>query len=72
MTAKGEEPGQRNDQAMEDIVRDADEYYNYLSKKHAGETRLDVAVVSLVCNAGWFLYGRVMRTSFPALSRPAT
>jgi drug/metabolite transporter (DMT)-like permease len=24
-----------------------------------------IAVVSLVCNAGWFLYGRIMRTSFP-------
>jgi drug/metabolite transporter (DMT)-like permease len=24
-----------------------------------------VAVVSLVCNSGWFLYGRIMRTNFP-------
>jgi drug/metabolite transporter (DMT)-like permease len=24
-----------------------------------------VAVVSLVCNSGWFLYGRIMRTRFP-------
>ncbi|HEV2389676.1 MAG TPA: hypothetical protein VGS04_03025 [Nitrososphaerales archaeon] len=51
MTAKGEEPGQRADQTLGDIVRDADEYYNYLTKKHATETRLDVAVVSLVV---WF------------------
>jgi drug/metabolite transporter (DMT)-like permease len=24
-----------------------------------------VAIVSLVCNSGWFLYGRIMRTNFP-------
>ena len=36
---------------LDDIVRDADEYYNYLGRKHVSETRLDVAVVSLVV---WF------------------
>jgi hypothetical protein len=51
MTTSGEEPGQRTDQTLDDIVRDADEYYNYLGKKHVTETRLDVAVVSLVV---WF------------------
>ncbi len=30
MTVKGE-PGQRTDQMLDDIVSDADEYYNYLS-----------------------------------------
>jgi hypothetical protein len=51
MTTQGEESGQRNGQKLDDIVRDADEYYNYLKKKHVHETRLDVAVVGLVV---WF------------------
>jgi hypothetical protein len=51
MTTEGEEPGRRTDHMLEDILRDADEYYNYLSGKHVHETRLDVAVVSLVV---WF------------------
>jgi hypothetical protein len=51
MTTEGEEPGQRSDQMLDDMVRDADEYYSYLSGKHVNETRLDVAVVSLVV---WF------------------
>jgi hypothetical protein len=46
-----EESGRRNGQMMDDIVRDADEYYGYLSGKHVTETRLDAAVVSLVV---WF------------------
>jgi hypothetical protein len=51
MTTSGEEPGQRTEQVLNDIVLDADEYYNYLSKKRVSETRLDVLVVSLVV---WF------------------
>ncbi len=51
MTAGGEESGQRADQKLDDIVRDADEYYNNLRRKHVSDTRLDVAVVSLVV---WF------------------
>lgn len=51
MTTQGEESGQRPEQKLDDIVRDADEYYKYLSRKHVSETRLDVVVVSLVV---WF------------------
>jgi hypothetical protein len=51
MTSAGEESGQRNEQKLDDIVRDADEYYNNLRRKHVSDTRLDVTVVSLVV---WF------------------
>ena len=51
MTTEREEPGRRTDQMLADIVRDADEYYSHLGGKHVSETRLDVAVVSLVV---WF------------------
>ena len=51
MTASTEESGQRADQKLDDIVRDADDYYNNLRRKHVSDTRLDVAVVSLVV---WF------------------
>src|SRR5439155_20072702 len=69
MTSQGEESGQRNGQKLDDIVRDADEYYTYLKRKHVHETRLDVTVVSVVV---WFasfaaigfsafaLYGRMI------------
>ena len=69
MTSQGEESGQRNGQKLDDIVRDADDYYTYLKSKHVHETRLDVVVVSLVV---WFasfaaigfsafaLYGRLI------------
>jgi hypothetical protein len=69
MTSQGEESGQRNGQKLDDIVRDADDYYTYLKSKHVHETRLDVLVVSLVV---WFasfaaigfsafaLYGRMI------------
>src|SRR6058998_3003715 len=50
MTTEQGESG-RNGQKLDDIVRDADEYYNYLKGKHVHETRLDVLVVSLVV---WF------------------
>ena len=69
MTSQGEESGRRNGQKLDDIVRDADEYYTYLKGKHVHETRLDVVVVGLVV---WFasfaaigfsalaLYGRMI------------
>src|SRR5213080_801515 len=69
MTSQGKESGQHNGQKLDDIVRDADEYYSYLKGKHVHETRLDVVVVSLVV---WFasfaaigfsafaLYGRMI------------
>src|SRR6266540_3847456 len=51
MTTPGEESGQHTDQKLDDIVRDADDHYNSLRRKHINDTRLDVAVVSLVV---WF------------------
>jgi hypothetical protein len=69
MTSQGEESGQHNGQKLDDIVRDADDYYTYLKSKHVHETRLDVVGVSLVV---WFasfaaigfsafaLYGRMI------------
>jgi len=77
MTNQGEESGHRNGQRLDDIVRDADEYYTYLKRKHVHETRLDVTVVSLVV---WFasfaaigfsafaLYGRMIYYVAVALS----
>jgi ABC-type multidrug transport system fused ATPase/permease subunit len=50
MTTEGES-GQRADQMLNDMVRDADEYYDHLRKRHVSETRLDAAVVSLIV---WF------------------
>ena len=49
-TAK-ENPAQQNGQKLDDIVKDADEYYTYLKGRHVHETRLDTVVVSLVV---WF------------------
>src|SRR6266851_5650036 len=69
MSTEKEEPRKRNGQMLDEIMRDADEYYNYLRGKNANETRVHVAVVSLVV---WFasfaaiglsalaLYGRVI------------
>ncbi len=51
MTSPGEEGGRRTDQLLDDMMRDADEYYTSLSKKHVAQTRLDVTVVSLIT---WF------------------
>jgi Flp pilus assembly protein TadB len=51
MSTEKEEPKKQNGQMLEDIVRDADEYYNYLKGKNVNETRVHVAVVSLVV---WF------------------
>jgi hypothetical protein len=42
------EPGQRNGQKLDDIVQDADEYYNYLREKHVQQTRLDAIIVRVV------------------------
>jgi ABC-type multidrug transport system fused ATPase/permease subunit len=49
--ATAKDPGQQNGQKLDDIVKDADEYYNYLKGRHVHETRLDVVVVSIVV---WF------------------
>ncbi len=38
MTGK---PNQQNEQKLDDIVQDADEYYMYLKQKHLQQTRLD-------------------------------
>jgi ABC-type multidrug transport system fused ATPase/permease subunit len=47
MTSERGEPEQR----LDDMVRDASEYYDNLRRKHASQTKLDVAVVSVVV---WF------------------
>src|SRR2546427_13251356 len=75
MTTTGEESGEHTGQKLDDIVRDADDYYNSLRRKHVSDTRLDVGVVSLVV---WFasfaaiglsafaLYGREIYYVFDA------
>ncbi len=63
MTSEQGESG-RNGQKLDDIVRDADEYYAYLKGKHVHETRLDVLVVSLVV---WFASFAVIGLSAFAL-----
>jgi uncharacterized membrane protein YobD (UPF0266 family) len=55
MTSEREEPGQRNGQKLDDIVQDADEYYNYLREKHVQQTRLDAIIVSLTVWFGAFI-----------------
>src|SRR2546426_12788785 len=55
MTAEREEPGHRNGQKLDDIVQDADEYYNYLKEKHVQQTRLDAIIVSLTVWFGAFV-----------------
>jgi hypothetical protein len=50
MTIAGKESEQQTEK-LDDIVRDADEFYNNLRRKHVSDTRLDVAIVSLVV---WF------------------
>jgi ABC-type multidrug transport system fused ATPase/permease subunit len=51
MTAQGEKNGEHTDQMMNDMVRDADDYYVQLRRRHASETRLHVFVVGVVV---WF------------------
>ena len=51
MTVEGGESGQGAEQMLSGMVRDADEYYNQLRRRHVSETRLDAAVVSLIV---WF------------------
>lgn len=68
MTEK--ESGQRNGQKLDDIVQDADEYYNYLKEKHVQQTRLDAIIVSLTVWFGAFValgvgaYATVQRSAF--------
>jgi|GEM_PF-3805612 len=38
MTTERKEPGQQNGQKLDDIVQDADEYYNYLKVSWIRET----------------------------------
>jgi len=53
MTEK--ESGKQNGQKLDDIIQDADEYYNYLKNKHVQQSRLDAAVVSLTIWFGAFV-----------------
>ena len=55
MTIEREGPGQKNGQKLDDIVQDADEYYNYLKEKHVQQTRLDSIIISLVVWFGAFV-----------------
>ncbi len=64
VTTSGDESGQRTEQRLDDIVRDADEYYESLSQKHVSKTSLDVIVVSLVV---WFASFAVIGLSAFAL-----
>ncbi len=50
-----EKPNPQNGQKLDDIVQDADEYYNYLKDKHVQQTRLDAIVVSLTVWFGAFV-----------------
>jgi ABC-type multidrug transport system fused ATPase/permease subunit len=50
MTTEGES-GQRADQMLSDMVREADEYYSLLRQKHVSQTRLHVALVGV---SVWF------------------
>jgi hypothetical protein len=53
------------DPRLDDMVRDADEYYDYIRKKDASGTRLDVAVVSVIV---WFATFVVLGVSSLALA----
>ncbi len=55
MTTEREQPGQRNGQKLDDIVQDADEYYNYLKEKHLQQSRLDAIMVSITVWFGAFI-----------------
>ena len=51
MTSAGEEPGRPNGRTLDDTVKDAEEYYKYLSEKHVKDSRVDAAVAGLLV---WF------------------
>jgi len=65
-----EKSNPQNGQKLDDIVQDADEYYNYLREKHVSQTRLDAIVVSLTVWFGAFValgvgaYATVQGTMF--------
>jgi hypothetical protein len=54
MTTERDELG-KNGQKLDDIVQDADEYYNYLKQKHVQQTRLNAIIVSLTVWFGAFI-----------------
>jgi Flp pilus assembly protein TadB len=51
MTQEGGEPGKPEGQRLDDLLREANEYYEYLKRKHNNQTRLHVALASVVV---WF------------------
>jgi hypothetical protein len=65
MTAETQGPAQPSEQKLNGIVREADDYYNYIRKKDANGTRLDVVVVSIVV---WFAAFIVLGITSLALS----
>ena len=56
--------GQRNGQRLDDLVRDADEYYRYVKQRHVSGTRLDAIVVSVIV---WFASLTVIGFSWIAI-----
>jgi hypothetical protein len=51
MTSAGEEPGRPNGRGLEDMVKEAEEYYDDLQQKRVRESRVDAAVVAIIV---WF------------------
>ena len=55
MTSEGHAPGQLNGRKLDDVVKEANGYYDYLRKKDRDQTRLDVAVVANVVGFAAFI-----------------
>lgn len=51
MTAAGDEAGSANGRTLDDTVKEAEEFYDYLQEKHVRDSRVDAAVVAVVV---WF------------------
>jgi hypothetical protein len=51
MTQEGGEPGKPEGQRLDELLREANEYYDYLKRKHNNQTRLHIALASVVV---WF------------------
>jgi hypothetical protein len=69
MTQQGGEPRKPEGQRLDDLIRDANEYYEYLKRKHNNQTRLHVALVSVVV---WFAAFAVLGLgAITTIHRPA-
>jgi len=67
MTTEGERNSELTDQMLSDMVRDADEYYAQLRRRHVSETRLHVAIVGVVV---WFAAFHHIECSLPSGMSP--